>query len=155
MKTLLSGCIISLLCLSAACGYATPQPTAPEFGRAELTITTVKSTYKFDVEIAATDEQLVQGLMYRHSLGLNEGMLFIFPRQRQVAMWMKDTYIPLDMLFIDKHNRIRDIRENAEPLSTDIIYPKVPVVWVLEVPAGTVKRLGISLQDKVRYQVIP
>jgi uncharacterized membrane protein (UPF0127 family) len=108
----------------------------------------------FTVELALTPTQRAQGLMNRRAMAPDRGMLFSFGETRQVLMWMKNTYLPLDMLFIDKSGSIRTIRENAEPLSEAIIDSKVPVAFVLELNGGTVRARGIQPGDRVESRLI-
>lgn len=110
--------------------------------------------HKFTVELAVDNDQRSQGLMNRRHMARDHGMLFDFGVTRQVMMWMKNTYLPLDMLFLAKDGRIETIRENAVPLSESIIDSRVPVAFVLELNAGTVNRLGIATGDVVDSQRI-
>jgi uncharacterized membrane protein (UPF0127 family) len=87
--------------------------------------------------------------MFRREMAPDRGMLFAFGETRQVFMWMKNTYLPLDMLFIGKDGKVRSIKENAEPLSESIIDSKGPIDFVLELNAGTVKRLRLRAGNRV------
>jgi hypothetical protein len=107
----------------------------------------------FTVELAVTDEQRARGLMFRRELPQGRGMLFDFEREGPVHMWMQNTYIPLDMIFIRGNGLIARIAENTEPLSTRIIPSGGPVRAVLEVPAGTARRLGIAPGDRVAHRI--
>jgi uncharacterized membrane protein (UPF0127 family) len=91
---------------------------------------------KLDIEIAETDEERAQGLMYRQSMGGTQGMLFIFETERPQSFWMKNTYIPLDIIFIDKDFRIVDQYLGADPKSNKSIRSRRPATYVLEVNAG-------------------
>lgn len=117
-------------------------------------ISTGGKVHKFTVELAVDNDQRSQGLMNRRHMARDHGMLFDFGVTRQVMMWMKNTYLPLDMLFLAKDGRIETIRENAVPLSESIIDSRVPVAFVLELNAGTVNRLGIATGDVVDSQRI-
>jgi uncharacterized protein len=119
------------------------------FGTSELTIQTAAGPQKFSIELALTDAQMEQGLMFRRSMAADAGMLFDFKQPTNVTMWMKNTVIPLDMLFLDTSGKIIDIHERAVPYSTDIIASTVPARYVIELNGGTVARLGIKLGDKV------
>lgn len=120
------------------------------FETAPLTIVgTGGKIHKFTVELAVDSNQRAQGLMNRHHMGSDRGMLFDFGETRQVMMWMKNTYLSLDMLFIAADGRVVTIKQNAAPLSESIIDSRVPVAFVLELNAGTVARLGIQLGDVV------
>ncbi|SEH63786.1 DUF192 domain-containing protein [Magnetospirillum fulvum] len=105
------------------------------------------------VELAATPEQLEQGLMFRPYLAPEAGMLFDFGRPRLVAMWMKNTLIPLDMLFLDAAGRIVHIEANAEPGSLQPRGPVQKVLAVLELPAGGAARFGLRLGDRVAHPI--
>jgi uncharacterized membrane protein (UPF0127 family) len=112
-------------------------------------IATGGKLHKFTVELAVDSDQRSQGLMNRRHMARDHGMLFDFGVTRQVMMWMKNTYLPLDMLFIAKDGKIETIRENAVPQSESIIDSRVPVAFVLELNGGTVNRLGIAPGDIV------
>lgn len=114
-----------------------------------LTIDTAKGQDRFTVELALSPAQQEQGLMFRRALAPNAGMLFVFPDTRQAVFWMKNTLIPLDMLFISANGTVADLHERAVPLSEVNIVSKVPVKAVLEVDGGTVSRLGIKVGDTV------
>jgi len=103
------------------------------------------------VEIAKSYYQLQQGLMYRKELAPNTGMLFKYKHAQTVKMWMKNTYISLDMIFADKLGRIKHIAENTTPLSEELIVAPGLIKYVLEVPAGTVKRLSISVGQRFTF----
>ena len=118
-------------------------PTAP------LTIETAAGKRQFDVEVARSPGQHAQGLMFRRRLAADAGMLFVYRRVEPVAMWMQNTFIPLDMLFIGADRRIGHIVERTVPLSTETIESVKPASSVLELNAGTVSRLGIKPGDVV------
>ncbi|MCB1465402.1 MAG: DUF192 domain-containing protein [Nitratireductor sp.] len=103
----------------------------------------------FDIEIAETDEQQAIGLMFRTKLGRRNGMLFPYPKSRVLTMWMKNTYISLDMVFIDEKGIVRRIETATEPMSEEIISSVVPVRAVLEIAAGVAKELGLKPGDRV------
>jgi len=129
-------------------------PDEVAFGTGEVTIETAQGPHVFTVELAQTPPQRARGLMFRRALDAGRGMLFLYPREQQVLMWMKDTYIPLDMLFIDGQGRIARIVENAVPLSTDLIPSGSAVRWVLELAGGTAARLKIREGDSVGHLAI-
>jgi uncharacterized membrane protein (UPF0127 family) len=122
---------------------------------AEETVEVVSRTgvHTFAVELAVNDEQRARGLMYRRELLEGRGMLFDFHREQEISMWMQNTYIPLDMIFIRGDGRIHRIAENTEPLSTRIISSGGPVRAVLEVIGGTAKKLGIRPGDRVGHSI--
>ncbi|WP_457092342.1 DUF192 domain-containing protein [Microvirga sp. P5_D2] len=105
----------------------------------------------FQVEVARNDADRAQGLMYRRSMPANQGMLFDFGRVEPVSMWMQNTYLPLDMLFVRQDGTIARIAANTEPLSTRTIPSGEPVLAVLELNAGTAARLGIKPGDRIEH----
>jgi hypothetical protein len=118
-----------------------------------LEIVTRSGVVVFEVEIAVTDAERAQGLMFRRELPEGRGMLFDFSGEGPVTMWMKNTYVSLDMIFIRADGTIARIAENTEPLSEAHIVSGAPVQAVLEVVAGTAKRLGIRPGDKVGHRI--
>jgi hypothetical protein len=116
-----------------------------------LTIVARTGSHAFQVEVARTDADRAQGLMYRRSMPADRGMLFDFARVEPVSMWMQNTYLSLDMLFIRSDGTIARIAENTEPLSTRTISSGEPVLAVLELLAGTSRRLGIQSGDRVEH----
>lgn len=109
--------------------------------------------HAFAVELAVTSEQLSQGLMFRRDLPAGTGMLFDFGSPRQVSMWMKNTLIPLDMLFMDRRGRVVHVEQYAVPGSLEPRGPAEPVLGVLELPAGTARRLGLKPGDRVIHSM--
>ncbi len=105
----------------------------------------------FNVEVAKTVEERRVGLMYRKKLLNNEGMLFIFPHEKIIQLWMKNTYIPLDVIFISKKKVIVDIKKSMEKLSETIIKSKVKSKYALEFNAGLVNKLDVKIGDKVLF----
>jgi uncharacterized membrane protein (UPF0127 family) len=118
------------------------------FATSELTVITAGGPQKFTIELALSDAQMEQGLMFRRNLAPDAGMLFDFKRPTLVTMWMKNTFIPLDMLFLDERGQIVDIHERAVPQSLNIIAAKGAARYVIELNGGTVARLGIKTGDK-------
>ena len=116
-------------------------------------IATKSGVHSFAVELAVNDEQRARGLMFRRELPEGRGMLFDFHREQPITMWMQNTYIPLDMIFIRGDGRILSIAENTEPLSTRVISSGGSVRAVLEVIAGTAKKLGIRAGDRVSHPI--
>jgi uncharacterized membrane protein (UPF0127 family) len=116
-----------------------------------LEIVTKTGVHVFSVEMATTEEEKTTGLMYRKELPDGKGMLFDFSPEQEVSMWMKNTYIPLDMIFIRSDGRILRIAENTEPLSTKIIPSRGLAKGVLEVIAGTAQKYGIAPGDRVAH----
>jgi uncharacterized membrane protein (UPF0127 family) len=105
----------------------------------------------FSVEIAATDQEKAVGLMFRTRLSDTEGMLFHYGREQIITMWMRNTYIPLDMAFITAKGVIHRIEARTEPLSERIISSEAPVAAVLEIAGGAAERLGLSAGDRVLH----
>ena len=129
-------------------------PMRDAFPHGELQIQTRNGLHRFSVELALTPEQQALGLMYRSELPADAGMLFIHPWERPTHMWMKNTLIPLDMLFLAGDGTIVRIAEEAEPLSTRTISSGAPVKGVLELPGGTARRLGIEPGDRVLHPAL-
>jgi uncharacterized membrane protein (UPF0127 family) len=105
--------------------------------------------HPFTVELAVTPEEKAKGLMFRRELPEGRGMLFDFRTEQEITMWMQNTYISLDMIFIRADGRILRIAENTEPLSTRIVPSGGPARAVLEVIAGTARKLGLATGDRV------
>ncbi len=124
-----------------------PQPALPQTA---LVIQTAKGPVRFMVEMATAWPQQERGLMFRKSLAPNAGMLFDFGKEQEESFWMKNTLIPLDMLFIKANGRIARIAANAKPLSTDGIPSYEPVRAVLEIAGGRAAELGLKPGDLVR-----
>ena len=116
-----------------------------------LEIATKSGVQVFSVEMATTEQEKETGLMYRKELPDGKGMLFDFSPEQQVSMWMKNTYISLDMIFIRADGRILRIAESTEPLSTSIISSGGLAKGVLEVIAGTAQKYGIKPGDRVAH----
>jgi uncharacterized membrane protein (UPF0127 family) len=121
------------------------------FDRDALAIESAAGTTRISVELAKTPEQREQGLMFRRRLAADAGMLFLYPEEQPINMWMKNTVIPLDMLFIASDGRIVGVAERAVPLSTVTIPSGQPARAVLEVNGGTAARLRIKPGDRVLY----
>jgi uncharacterized membrane protein (UPF0127 family) len=144
-KKLSFGLIAGLL--AAAWLAAAPATRAAE--QQTLEIASKSGVHVFAVDLATTDEERSRGLMFRRSLPESYGMLFDFKRDQEISMWMKNTYVSLDMIFIRSDGRISRIAESTEPESERIIPSMGPVRAVLEVVAGTAKKLGIQPGDRV------
>lgn len=113
------------------------------------------STYKFEAEIADTADERAQGLMFREHLGANEGMLFLYPVEKPVAFWMKNTPLPLDMIFIDGKGRILNVAAMAKPFDTSPISSEGAAMAVLEILGGSAGQLGIKAGDLVEWPPQP
>jgi len=139
--------LLGILLATALPGHAA-EPQLQQFATSHVTIVSADGPHRFMVELAETPGQMEQGLMFRHSLAPDAGMLFDFGSPTNVTMWMKNTLIPLDMLFLDSSGRIIDIHERAVPRSLETIAAKAPSRYVIELNGGTVERLGIKPGDR-------
>ena len=136
----------STFAVAAADGQAMVLPLDP----APLVAETDKGEQSFKIEIADDQPERTAGLMYRNFMPDDHGMLFIFDKTQQVGFWMKDTVLPLDLIFIDEEGVVRGVKE-GKPLSEALISPGVPVRFVLELKKGTAARTGIEDGDIVRH----
>jgi uncharacterized membrane protein (UPF0127 family) len=141
-----------ILAFAAALAFLA-QLSFAQLATAPLSIKTDEATHAFTVEIANTPEAITQGMMFRESMAPDAGMLFDFGEVRQASMWMKNTLISLDMLFIDADGQVIAIARNAVPGSTRSLGPGVPVRAVLEIPGGRAKELGIQPGDTVQHPI--
>jgi len=123
------------------------------FATSELTIVSATGPHRFTVEVAETPAQMQQGLMFRRTMASDAGMLFDYKTPMVATMWMRNTFIPLDMLFVDAQGRIVNIRERAVPESLDVIAAAAPVRAVIELNGGTAARLGIAPGDQVQHPI--
>jgi uncharacterized membrane protein (UPF0127 family) len=121
--------------------------------RSVLEIASKSGVHIFSVEVVDDDAARAKGLMFRRSLPEGTGMLFDFKTEQDVAFWMQNTYIPLDMVFIRADGRILRIAENTEPMSTKQVPSGGKVLAVLEVIAGTTRKLGIVAGDRVAHPI--
>ena len=121
------------------------------FSNEKIDVSIYNKNITFNVEVAKTIEERRIGLMYRKKLLNNEGMLFIFPREKIIQLWMKNTYIPLDVIFISENKVIVDIKKNMEKLSETIVKSKVKSRYALEFNAGLINKLDIKIGDKVLF----
>ena len=151
MRVLLAFLVTLSLTLSAhAAGITGPQPILPT---APLVIDTAKGPVRFTAEMATTWPQQEQGLMFRKSLAPNAGMLFDFGQERDTSFWMKNTLIPLDMLFIKANGTVARVAANAKPLSEESIPSYEPVRAVLEIAGVRAAQLGLRPGGKVHAAV--
>jgi hypothetical protein len=134
-----------------AAGVSAPAAEAQlqNFPTSSLTIVSATGRHRFAVEVAETPEQMMQGLMFRREMAPNAGMLFDYKQPIVATMWMRNTLIPLDMLFVDAQGRIVNIHERAVPQTDDVIAAAAPVRAVIELNGGTAARLGIKPGDRV------
>ena len=133
-------------------GRAAP-PQLQQFATAQLTIVSASGRHPFKIELAETPAQMEQGLMFRRSLAPDAGMLFDFKQPTVATMWMHNTLIPLDMLFVDQQGRIVNIAQRAVPESDATIAAAAPVRAVIELNGGTAARLDIKPGDRVLYPI--
>lgn len=110
-----------------------------------------KELIRFDVELADTEEEQIKGLMYRTSMPENQGMLFVFKQPKIVNMWMKNTFIPLDILFINENGVIKKIVKNATPHSLKTLSSDVSVIAALEINAMMTEKHFIEVNDVVLH----
>lgn len=129
-------------------GYA---PPAWSEEMTTATLVTEAGTHPLTLEVADTPDKRAEGLMHRRSLDGIDGMLFLFSGSAPRAMWMKNTYISLDILFLDKEGRVTTIIEGAEPLSTETLPSDGPAFAAIELAAGHAERLGAAVGDTVRH----
>ena len=127
------------------------EPADEGFPRSALEIRSAAGRQWFNIRIADTEPRRELGLMYVTHLPSDEGMLFPEDHPQVMSMWMKNTYIPLDMLFIDTHGRIVCLLENAKPESLDILSCNQPAKAVLEIAGGEAQRRGIKVGDSVLH----
>ncbi|MGD1935376.1 MAG: DUF192 domain-containing protein [Candidatus Phaeomarinobacter sp.] len=116
-----------------------------------LIIETSSGTHVFSVELADTDESRQRGLMFREDLALDAGMLFDFETPRVITMWMRNTPLPLDMIFISEAGRVVHVAENTVPFSEAIVSSRFPALSVFEVNAGTAQSIGLRPGDHIRH----
>jgi uncharacterized membrane protein (UPF0127 family) len=142
--------------LVAACA-STPARTPalfPTLEQARVTVTTSTGVHEFGVWIAADDESRERGLMYVRELPPDRGMLFVFERPQALAFWMKDTYLSLDLIFIDPSGRVLNIAAYARPHSLDPIRSEGDAIAVLEVLGGTARAIGLQPGDRLNLPTL-
>ncbi|MCB5234079.1 MAG: DUF192 domain-containing protein [Candidatus Cloacimonetes bacterium] len=147
------------VCFSAACKSQPPASDKEEFKpvfRKDGTLWVIspvgETKAAFDIEIAEKDKDVLQGLKYREDMEDNQGMFFIFQYLDYHSFWMQDTFMSLDMLFMDSEGVITHIEKGAAPFSEELITPNMPNKYVLEVKAGIVDRLNIKELDKIKWE---
>jgi uncharacterized protein len=129
-------------------------PAAHAANLTKLTIDTASGEHVFNVEVAKDDNDRARGLMYRREIAPDYGMLFDFGREQPVSMWMQNTYVSLDMVFIRADGIVHRVEERTTPLSTRTIDSGVDVKYVLELAAGTAAKIGLKRGDKVEHDII-
>jgi uncharacterized membrane protein (UPF0127 family) len=159
MMVRLATASILALCL-AGCNAeqraAASEPPPPRTALSGLSLVPLQihsggRTHELTVEVAMTPEQQAQGLMFREKLGPNEGMIFPFPSPRPASFWMKNTLIPLDMIFIRPDGTIGRIVENTVPHSLEPVAFNEPTAAVLELAGGRSVQLGLKVGDRVSW----
>jgi uncharacterized protein len=131
--------------------YSRSGPSFRKDGKLTLTPANNSRQISLDIEIADNDNERMQGLMYRQSMQENEGMLFIFPNEEPRSFWMKNTYISLDIIYINSQKEIVSIQKYTQPKSTYSIPSERPAMFVLEVNAGFTDKNGINAGDKIEF----
>jgi uncharacterized membrane protein (UPF0127 family) len=153
-RPLLGGLLF--LALGTAHAQMGPLEDLDAFPRAKLEIgVSRKAPLSFDVWLADTPARQAQGLMFVRSLPEQRGMLFVYQSPKTITMWMKNTYIPLDMVFIDDRGRIQSIVEKATPHSLATISSGKPALAILEIGGGEAKRLGLKPGQHVSHPALP
>lgn len=153
-------CAAIAVIVAAGAFFYSQQPTSAD-GRAmilpvdpqPLIAVTKSGERSFSIEVADTSAEREAGLMFREQMANDHGMLFVFEAPREVNFWMKNTPLPLDLIFVGQDGKIRAIKQ-GEPQSEAIISPGVPVRFVLELKAGTAAREGIEDGDLLRHPAI-
>lgn len=128
-------------------------PADAKMRRETLTLVTGQSEHVIQVEVTSTPEEKAMGLMFRTSLADDAGMLFPYSPPQEATMWMRNTYISLDMIFIRADGIIHRIETNTEPFSERVIASRGTVAAVLELKAGSAARLGLKPGDRVRHSL--
>lgn len=144
----------ALLAYTILAGFTKANSDEAREGLETLEIVTASGAHEFAIEVMRTDAQRQRGLMFRRFMPRDQGMLFDFKTERPVSMWMKNTFLPLDMIFIAKTGIVVGLAENTEPLSETVISSGAPAYGVLEVNAGTAARIGLKIGDRVRHPIL-
>lgn len=134
---------------------AVQKPTVYEFQKeGELTFNSAENNFisKIDIEIADDEESRATGLMFRDKMDQSEGMLFVFPNEELQSFWMKNTILPLDIIFVNSKMEIVKIQKNAEPYSKESLPSVKPAQYVVEVNAGYCDKLRIKESDKIVWR---
>lgn len=142
----LAGAALAVACANSPAPSPDPFPAMPQ---AEIDVETAGGTHRFRVWIAADDPSRTRGLMFVRKLSADRGMLFIFRAPQPAAFWMKDTYLSLDLIFIDPQGQVLNIARDARPFSLTPIESDGPVIAVLELAGGTAERIGLAPGDRI------
>jgi uncharacterized protein len=156
-KSFAAQALLAAALLIAAADVALPQSAAPEplsaFPQSLLAIRTSSGkVVNFKIWDANTPKREEQGMMFIREMDEHTGMLFMFPENRPVSMWMKNTYVSLDLLFLNAQGKIDYIAANATPKSEAIIGPPTPEFAVLELKGGACEHFGVQVGDKVLHK---
>ncbi len=156
LSTALAGTALLAISLGPAAGRAQIMPIEKlsHFPRAALAISAAGRVDRFRVWIADTLARQAQGLMFVRDLPADEGMIFPMSPPEVAQFWMKNTYIPLDMLFVAPDGRIEKIIANAKPFSLAVLSSGAPVEAVVEIRGGEARKLGITVGSRVRWRPI-
>jgi uncharacterized membrane protein (UPF0127 family) len=146
---------IPLAFLSIAVPASNARADLVTYDKGDLTVDTAKGPLHFSIEIAKTEPEREQGLMYRPSMAADAGMLFLYDQPQQAAFWMKNTLIPLDMLFIAADGHIVNIAKRAVPMSETTIFSTGPVSAIVEINGGAADRFDIQPGDRVHGPGLP
>jgi uncharacterized membrane protein (UPF0127 family) len=141
---------LAALALAVAC--ASPQSEPPARPAARVVLTTSTGAHAVAVEVARSDEARARGLMYRTRLDPDAGMLFVFEESDDHSFWMKNTFIPLDLIFVDEQGRVVGVVERAEPHTTVSRTVGKPSRFVLEVNGGWAEAHAVKAGDAVRFE---
>ena len=145
--------MVSLRVLAAVAAFAFIGMAQAKPATEHLTIDTASGAHVFDVEVMRNRPDLEKGLMFRKTMAADHGMLFDFGRPQDVSMWMKNTYLPLDMVFIDTAGKVINVAHDAVPMSEAIIPSGGAVLGVLEINAGVANKIGLKAGDSVKASI--
>lgn len=135
--------LIALFFYLSACGA---------LGESSISLITSSGKHSYKIDVAAEPADRAKGLMFVQEMDEGKGMLFVFDEIREVSFWMRNTFIPLDMIFIDEFGTVKSIHENAVPHDGTPIPSNVPVKFVLELNAGQVKKIGLAVGDVAKHK---
>ena len=149
----LAGALVACSPATGGAAPAAPRTVHPQSGLevVPLTVSSAKGTHRFKVEVARSEIEQARGLMFRTGLGPDEGMIFPMDPPRGASFWMKNTVIPLDLIFVAPDGRITNIAANAVPYDLSPLNSTGPVKGVLEIAGGRAAELGIAPGDKVAW----
>jgi uncharacterized membrane protein (UPF0127 family) len=151
MASLRRAALAALLVACSAALLAQASAGADAMRREKLELAIGPSRYPLSVEIAESPAEKARGLMFRRALADNEGMLFLYSEPQEVTMWMRNTYLPLDMVFIAKDGTVTRIAESTTPFSEEQIASEGPVLAVLEIKGGLAEKLGLKPGDRLLH----